>query len=84
MAQLDPIIFCEIPVIERVIQDETWYEGQRRGCYVSPDDPVVQENVCAIILRIGWELREKFRAQLAADPGPAMLPPRGSGFDQAA
>ena len=51
MAQLDPILIREIPVIRKVIEDETWYEAQRRGCPVSPDDPVVQENVCQIILR---------------------------------
>lgn len=84
MAQLDPIIFREIPVIERVIQDETWYEAQRRGCFVSPEDPVVQDNVCAIILRIGWELCERFRVQLEADPGPVMRPSHHPGRDWAA
>jgi hypothetical protein len=66
MAQLDPVVFRELPVIRKVIDDETWYEGERRGCYVSQDDPVVRENVCVVILRIGRELREKFTAQIAA------------------
>lgn len=66
MAPIDPVVFRELPVIQKVIDDETWYEGERRGCYVSPDDPAVREKVCLIILRIGRELRERFVAQLAA------------------
>lgn len=58
MAQLDPIVFRELPIIEKIIRDETWLEGERRGCPVAPDDPVVRENVCLVILRIGRELRE--------------------------
>ena len=74
MAQLDPVIFRELPVIQKIIRDETWLEGERRGCPVSPGDPVVRENVCRIILRIGRELRETLAAQVAAHPGPAMVP----------
>jgi hypothetical protein len=76
MAQLDPVIFREIPVIEKIIRDETWYESERRGCAVQPDDPVVCENVCEIILRIGRELHEGILAQIAAHPGPVMIPIR--------
>ena len=84
MAQLDPVIFREIPVIQKIIQDETWYESERRGCPVPPDDPVVRENVCQIILRIGRELRETLLAQIAANPGPAMIPIRITEDDRAA
>ena len=84
MAQLDPIIFREIPVIQKIIRDETWYEGERRGCVVSSDDPVVRENVCQIILRIGRELRETLMAEMAAHPGPVMIPIRVSQDDRAA
>jgi hypothetical protein len=76
MAQLDPVIFREIPVIQKIIQDETWYESERRGCPVTRDDPVVRENVCQIVLRIAGKWRETFMAQLAANPGPAMIPIR--------
>ena len=65
MAQPDPVVFRQLPVIQKVIDDETWYEGERRGCYVSHDDRVVRENVCMVILRIGRELRKKFTAQIA-------------------
>ncbi len=73
MAQLDPIVFRELPVIQKIIRDETWLESERRGCPVSPDDPAVRENVCRVILRIGAELRAAFAAQLASQPGPGML-----------
>ena len=84
MAQLDPVIFRQIPVIKKVIADEAWYEGERRGCYVPPDDPVVRERVCAVILRIGREMREGIMAQLTARPGPIMLPSHGPRHDEAA
>lgn len=61
---LDPVIVGELPVIQKVIQDEMWFEGERRGCAVTQDDPVVRENVCQVILRIGSELRERINAQL--------------------
>ena len=51
-------LFRELQVIQKIIDDETWLEGERRGCRVSPDDPVVRENVCRIVLRVGQELRE--------------------------
>jgi hypothetical protein len=58
MRLLDPIVSSELPLIQKIIEDETWLEGERRHGWVSPDDPVVREKVCEIILRIGRELRE--------------------------
>lgn len=58
MLPIDPVVFQEIPVIRKIIQDETWLEGERRGCPVAPNDTVVRENVCRIILRIGQQLRD--------------------------
>lgn len=60
MIACDPILYRQLPVIQKIIDDETWLEGERRGCRVSPDDPVVCENVCQVILRIGQQLRESF------------------------
>jgi hypothetical protein len=57
MSHPDPIVSLEIPVIQKIIQDETWLEGERRGCFVISLDPIVQERVCEIILRLGQELR---------------------------
>jgi hypothetical protein len=84
MPQLDPVIFREIPVVQKIIRDETWFEGERRGCYVPPDDPVVRDNVCQVVLRIGRELREAVMEQLAIQPGPALLPAQTTGHDRAA
>jgi hypothetical protein len=53
----DPVIFHQLPLIARIIQDETWLEGERRGCPVSTDDPVVREKVCTVVLRIGADMR---------------------------
>lgn len=64
----DPIMFRQLPVIQKIIADETWLEAERRGFPVEPDDPVVRENVCAIILRIGATLRETLAAELADAP----------------
>jgi hypothetical protein len=57
MKPFDPIIFHELPVIQKIIEDETWLEGERRCCPVSSEDPVVRENVCLVLLRIGHQLR---------------------------
>lgn len=45
-------------MVEKIIMDETWLEGERRGCPVPPLDAVVNENVCRIVLEVGEELRQ--------------------------
>jgi hypothetical protein len=67
MAPLDPIVSQEIPIIQKIIQDETWFEGERRGCFVSPDDPVVVDHVSEIILRIGSDMREMISARFSSE-----------------
>ncbi|MDP2138897.1 MAG: hypothetical protein Q8J74_13685 [Candidatus Didemnitutus sp.] len=62
MAFVDPVLFRELPVIQKIIADEIWLEGERRGRPVPVDDPVVREQVCTIILRIGAELRTALTA----------------------
>jgi hypothetical protein len=64
----DPVIFRQLPVIQKIIADETWLEAERRGAPVAPEDPVVLENVCAVILRIGAALREALTLELADAP----------------
>lgn len=54
----DKVLFRQLPIIAKIIRDETWLEGERRGCAVGEDDPVVRENVCRVILRVGAELRQ--------------------------
>lgn len=63
MSHPDPIVSLEIPLIQKIIQDETWLEGERRGRFVISADPIVQERVCEIILRLGQELRRRLTEQ---------------------
>ncbi|HWA24309.1 MAG TPA: hypothetical protein VG734_01445 [Lacunisphaera sp.] len=74
MTILDPVIFRELPLIQKIIADETWLESERRGCPVPSDDPVVRENVCLVILRVGDAMRrsimESYEAALAAGTVP--------------
>ena len=64
MTPPDPVLFHELPVIRKIIQDETWLEGERRGCQVAPDDRVVRERVCEVVLRIGQQLRDSVSATM--------------------
>lgn len=61
----DPVVVRQLPVIEQIIRDETWLEGERRGCQVAPTDPAVRENVCQVILRIGQQLRDSLTRSTA-------------------
>ena len=72
MIALGPIIFRELPVIHRIILNETWLEPERRVCRVYANDRIVRDNVCLVVLRIGAQLRGSAERALAASP--AMLP----------
>lgn len=39
----------ERPTLEKIVRDECWLEGERRGCAVDPDDPIVSARVAEII-----------------------------------
>ena len=69
MSTPDPIVIRQLPVISKIIEDETWLEGERRGRPVSPNDPVVREKVCCVVLRIGQQLLDSLRQQM--DPPQA-------------
>jgi len=84
MNPLDPVLFCELPVISKIIQDEMWLEGERRGCEVARHDAVVRENVCRVILRVGQQLRESIEAQLAAPDAEERRSVAIPGCDEAA
>lgn len=64
MNHTDPVLFRQLHYVQKIIDDETWLEGERRGCPVSADDRVVRENVCQVILRIGRQMREAALASL--------------------
>jgi hypothetical protein len=70
MLSADPVLLREIPVIQKIIQDETWLEGERRGCPVAPTDRVVRENVCRVILQIGQQLRDSITGALPPGSPP--------------
>ncbi|MEY2879726.1 MAG: hypothetical protein RLZZ15_2106 [Verrucomicrobiota bacterium] len=53
----DPMVVRQIPMILEIIHNETWYEGERRGCPVSKDDPVVRAKVAEVVLREGARMR---------------------------
>jgi hypothetical protein len=75
MAQVDPVLLRQLPRIEQIIRDETWYEGERRGRPVTPDDPVVRERVCEVVLRVGAQLRAQILSEMERLPrAPRMLP----------
>lgn len=74
MLPADTVLNHEIPVIRKIIADETWLEGERRGCAVSSDDRVVRERVCTIVLKIGQELRDSIMRAMPVG-SQLILPP---------
>ena len=66
MRSPDPVLAIQRAMIAQIIANEAWYEGERRGCAVHPDDPVVRHNVCLIVLRCGGYMREESTRQLAS------------------
>lgn len=57
--QIDSIAFiqAERMIIEKIIRDETWYEGERRGRSVPADDMSVMRKVCEIVRRHDKEIK---------------------------
>lgn len=53
------LIQAEIPIIQKILRDEAWYEGERRGCYVPLDDSVVLKRVCQIIQKCDTKIRQQ-------------------------
>ena len=62
----DPFLRSEMQMIHKIIRDETWLEGERRGKPVEPSDPVVRERVCQVVLRVGAQMRAAASARCAA------------------
>jgi hypothetical protein len=69
----DPVLFRQLPLIQKIIADETWLESERRGCAVPSDDPAVRENVCRVVLAVGAAMRDALTLDLAH--APQKLPP---------
>ena len=51
------IINSEIPVIKKMIQDECWYEGQRRGHAV--DEAEISSRINDILIEVGEKIKNK-------------------------
>jgi hypothetical protein len=68
MNPFDPVLSRQLPLIRKIIDDETWLESERRGCRVGSDDRVVRDKVCQVILRIGQQLRDSLSSSVG---GPA-------------
>lgn len=47
----------QLPMIAKIIADEQWLESERRGHYVPDHDPIVLFNVCAVVIRVGEQMR---------------------------
>ena len=54
----------QLEIIRTIIADETWLEGERRGCAVQHRDPIVQVRVANILLDgKGAELRRRLESE---------------------
>ena len=51
------IIEEQIPIIKRMIEDECWYEGERRNSPVKPDDPAIKKRVAELVMAHGAQMR---------------------------
>jgi hypothetical protein len=67
MNTTDPVLSRQRSMIQKIVADETWLEGERRGHLVEPSDPAVRHNVCNVVLRVGAELRMRALSELAAE-----------------
>jgi len=83
MAMLDPILFRQVAWVERILADEAWLEGERRGCAVGRHDPVVRARACEIVLRLAAQVRAELEAGVFVRV-PHMIPPGEDGHGRAA
>ncbi len=67
MNQPDPVLTRQLPLIAKIVADETWLEGERRGGPVAAEDTAVRENVCLVVLRMGHEMRQQVLREMAAE-----------------
>lgn len=68
----DPVLARQLPLIAKIVADETWLEGERRGRPVEPEDATVRENVCLVVLRMGHEMRQHVLREIAAERSAAV------------
>ena len=62
MSSESAFIRAEIPEIEKIVKNEVWLEGERRGQPVDRHDEVVRQRVAEVILNgAGRHLRAHLR-----------------------
>lgn len=61
------VIKKEAEVVSKMIDDETWYEGERRNMEVAKDDPVVKDKVCDILRDHGLKIYNEIKTRLTGD-----------------
>ena len=54
----DPIevIRAQVDIVKEIERNETWYEGERRNCWVDPNDTIVKLKVIEICIAKGDDL----------------------------
>jgi hypothetical protein len=55
----EEVIKAEIPIIEKIVRDETWYEGERQGHSVNAEDPTVSKKVAEILNKYGNKIYDE-------------------------
>jgi len=63
----DPVLRRQLPLIAKIVADETWLEGERRGRAVEATDCAVREKVCLVVLRMGHDMRQQVLREMAAE-----------------
>lgn len=51
MHKTSKVIKKEVLLVQKIEDDETWLEGERRGRFVDKNDKIVQLNVLDVCLR---------------------------------
>ena len=68
MSAESEFIQAEIPEVRKIVQDECWLEGERRGAAVDPRDDAIQKRVAEIILSgVGAQLRSSVHPSVNSD-----------------
>ena len=55
---MTPVESIQIEIVQKMQDDEVWYEGERRRCPVPPNDRNVQLRICNILQAHGKAIRE--------------------------
>jgi len=61
---VEEFIQAQIPVVQKIIQDEIGVETRRRGMPVSPNDPAVRQRICQVISENETKLISEIKQKL--------------------